>query len=303
MKKFITIITVSLFILICVCSLTGCNEDAKTTEDKKVTPATESVTEAPAEPSYDFPQLDEDDVLSQYTKDVKKRYSETGYSYFSFTNDEMNCYASAENYYIRSGYIQMWDIGSLEDYYNPILYLESDKPILVFTDEYGNVQSKGLYDVGWAYYGRLHRPVGLSKEYKSISSDVTREIVLTDSQVIVYSLGEIVASYDIPEGAIYCGRSELEGYIFRIEDEVYALRNKYFSGYEDFLDFKLEKLAEKVKFVILADYDVTQDTKIPLFQMEDGSLKAYYSEGGNKYDPSDPGHLVDISEGGGYYVF
>lgn len=303
MKKFIAIITVCLFTFICVCSFVGCSNDAKKSEQTPAIPAAQQNTEATTEPTYDFPQLDEDNLLDLYTLEVKSRYSD---GFFLMKDEEEEFYASAENYYIRSGYIQIWDIGSLDDYYNPVLYLKEDKPILAYTDEYGNVQLKGIYAVGSAYYGRLHKPVDLPEDYKSISSDHNKEIVFTGSRVLVYRMRDIVASYDISENARYCGKSGSEGYIFRIGDEVYALRNEHFSAIENFLDFKLEKLAEGVKFVVLADCKLSSDPwsywSQPIFQMEDGSLKAYVSWEGNEEDPADSGHLVDVHEGGGYSI-
>lgn len=92
-------------------------------------------------------------------------------------------------------------------------------------------------------------------------------------EVTQWEFNEIKDSWKLPTGAVFCGYSLEMGYIFRQGTDVYALIGNSITGGE------LKIIAHGVKTVVESDYyyDITAFS-VPLFLMEDGTLKAYINE-------------------------
>lgn len=305
MKKFIAIITtISLLTVIVLFSFTSCKTDTNTSKEANSTvetqaPIKESMTETPiVEQSNSFPSLPEEKrVLEEYISEVKKRKPQ-GEDY-AFSEEEKAFYTERG---IHFGNICSNEIknGSEIFYYYPVVYISKGEIVIIYTDSDGNVESYTFEKKeGSKDYGRLHRPSDL-KDFEVLSADKDREIIFRTSKVEVYQYQEVIASYEIPEGAIYCGLSEFEGFIFHLSDEVYALRGKN-GGISDYCELSLERIATEVEYVVLADYPLASDPwSQPLFKMKDASLKAYVRWYGDKNDPDDVDHLVELLYEGGY---
>ena len=297
MKKFIAIITtISLLTVIVLFSFTSCKTD--TNKGKNTTLPTES-TEAPTEPTYNFPSLPKaDEVVSWYITEIKGRTSDDK---FNFTEIEAAFYRS-QDFYMQDININRYHNGSVDTYYYPVMTLNNGEFTLLYTDEYGNVRSFVIGSNGGSSdHGRLHRPSSI-EDFEILSACKKREVLYIDSQVKVFEYQEITATYDIPEGAVYCGQSQFEGYIFHKDDEVYALRGKDNGRISDYHELKLDRIAKGVEYVILSDYALSSDPwSQPLFKMQDGSLKAYVRWYGDENVPDDVGHLVEPVYEGGYH--
>ena len=118
-----------------------------------------------------------------------------------------------------------------------------------------------------------------------------------DAKVQTWIFGEVVDEYTVPAGAIYCGYSDSEGYIFRDNNDVYAIKETD----ED----EIIPIAHNVKYVVETNYKLESDSCCqPLFIMTDGSIKTYCSWIGDDKDITDSSsHLIDITKDaieGGY---
>ena len=165
------------------------------------------------------------------------------------------------------------DILPIEEYQETEV-VSLDEAIKIFKeDHYASVEGYDFYDNGW-----------LSKGFESIGYihlvgvDVPENVnyflesrnsiyTFDGKELIEYSFGDIIGRITIDSEAIYCGISEMTGFIFRKGDTVYSV---------DFDLTEQKTIATGVKFVIDTDYAHNSDGwSQPLFLMEDGSVKAY----------------------------
>lgn len=162
---------------------------------------------------------------------------------------------------------------SVEEVYDePTISL--DEAIEFFKENpYEELKGYEFYDDGWLSngiesIGYIHL-VGIDVPENADYFLKSREsiYVFDGKELIEYSFGDIIGRITVDSEAIYCGVSEMTGFIFRKDDTVFCV------------DFKLTEnkpIAENVKFVISTSYAWNSDAwSQPLFLMNDGSIKAY----------------------------
>lgn len=174
-------------------------------------------------------------------------------------------------------------------------YREEVKKRLIADESFGYPDSKGQYykisvefetsgTLGTLYtteYGRIHidAPEVTTNVLGSLHiDDIYMNVIEStlawslyyaeaDSELILFQFGERVAS--IPVRGYYCGKSEQVGHLFR---DAYVVDAYSING----LAIEKQTIAGGVEYVVDSDYKQSSDAwSVPLFQMEDGSLKAY----------------------------
>jgi hypothetical protein len=223
------------------------------------------------EEGEDFLTDEEHEILKKWAEEVE--YDEIEFNSFSFTIFDTT-------------------FNSVSDYYYPLLYREGHSLVLWYTSERGSVLLKRVE--GWwndgNYIGHLHCDSQEEDWIKGGNGSVlTWDETAKEEQVKRYYFGEVVETFTVPEGAVYCGFSAFEGCLFRVGSDVYALdlATQESSG-------RLTCIAHNVQFVLDCAYALGSDPwSQPLFLMEDGQILAYCSwEGDKDSAPDDPSHLV-----------
>ena len=135
-----------------------------------------------------------------------------------------------------------------------------------------------------------------TRDKRLMSSEEVGEIYWDATACIAkfWFLGDELSTLELPFGAVYTGYSFWEGYIFRVDNDVYAMKLE---------EQKLTgvKIATGVKSVIAADYRLNSDAwSNPLFVMADGSLKGYCSWG-DRENPLSEKNLQEPQYEGGYF--
>lgn len=121
---------------------------------------------------------------------------------------------------------------------------------------------------GGTYVGDIHTINTPAEDYRVIFTLDGQQYLLDESTNVmyVYSYGSLVKSVELGSNAVYCGWSEGNGFLYRVEDKAYLLD----------LEFNKELIATGVEFVITSSFYHSSDAwSQPLFLMEDGSLKTY----------------------------
>ena len=239
------------------------------------------ISELPAVPD----EIDESTQVKNYLEYYNSRCNK---EHFLTENEEkilkdMGYIVSAD------GFIYNPNAGDIspEVFYYPELFNNNGILDFWFVDNFGHLYiSSADYIVEDINLGTNQ----LSGEIKLFSSQEFSLYYFPETNMVSsYSFGEIICSHTLPNESIYVGCSDLEGYIFRSNSNVfstkYSLRERSFTS---------KLIAQDVKEVIVADYPLSMENwSQPLFLMEDGTLKVYC---GNSSE------LLDIQTEGGYFV-
>ena len=296
-------------------STTEPTTEPSTTEPTSTEPTTEPSTTEPTstEPEeIDVFQFEEVETISEnidiYRAEVSARLEkvENGESFFTVEDREILKHwvedVEKEEIEFNTNSFSTFNrtFVNVSHYFYPVLFREGHSLVLWYTTEHGSILLEKVE--GWLnggnYIGHLHCD---SQEEEWISkhngSVLTWDETAKTEQVKRYYFGEVVETYTVPEGAIYCGFSDWEGYLFRVGTDVYSLD----LGTQS-VSAKLACIAHDVLYVIDSAYALGSDPwSQPLFQMVDGSIKAYVSWEGDKDAPvDDPSHLVAPWYEGGY---
>lgn len=192
-------------------------------------------------------------------------------------------------------------------YYYPVLYTDeaTDNIILYCSDERGTFWGIGIDEPvkdSWissssnvpepilnSFVTEIKRTAYGSLVYNSLMSTVTEWFHF-----------EARTQFKLPEESIYCGYSETENaFVFRAPNgDINILREKSRS-----LPMRIETIAHKVRMVITSSYDNSSDWfSVPLFLMEDGSVKAYIFDNSDKELDSEDFLQTPRVEGGNFRI-
>ncbi len=241
--------------------------------------------------------------ISVYRKEVAKRLDSIEEGEDFITDEEWEAISSnwdmSQNVYRHQSYFTTFDklYEETTKYYYPVVFREGNSLVMWYTSDTGSVLLKGVYGDwnGSNYVGHIHT----DSEDKVMASEVNYSITYNQEtgKVTVWRFGESSTTYDVTSGSEYCGFSDFEGYIFRSGTDVYALKAE--GTYNN--DGELVCIAHNVKYVIDADYYYGSDPWCqPLFQMTDGSVKAYIGWNGNQASPDDESHLAELQYEGSW---
>ena len=145
-------------------------------------------------------------------------------------------------------------------------------------------------------------------EYKQenkilLGTDVNMALVLdTKYNIATYwEYGKATKIWELPKNAVYCGKSPSVGYVFRDDSDVYAITVGAYITSTEGEDLKV--IAHNVKKVVVTNYNYDQiQLGVPLFLMNDGTLKAYVRTEANIKDKMDSEkRLKDPVHEGGYW--
>ena len=267
------------------------------------TPSEEPVEEPVAE--IDISIFDEVDAsyenLDVYRQEVSKRLNSLEEGNYFISDEEWTAIESNWDEDLHKNTISFTSSNGYEayDYYYPIVWRDENSLILWYTTENGYVILKRLCGT-WNdsnSVGSLH----LQTEEKTIYSqqDYSLSYNQETGRVTKWLFGKENFSYALPKGSEFCGFSNFEGYIFRDGTDVYALRLRKNQNSEE--EAEIVCIAHNVQYVIEADYHFGSDPwSQPLFQMTDGSIKAYIGWEGNEDIPDSETHLLAPRYEGGY---
>lgn len=286
-------ITVLLIAVIVLASLVGCAKKNTVT-----TTTTPTVTTAPTtDPRIlSFPEMDYQDA-----KAAREFYRDQISSREYFTPEE-EAILREKGYEIRGGYrLYRYDSSyhTVKRYDYPMVFRYRGDLFLWYLDQGGDLRFEAVVRDMWAPYlnpaGYVHFPEEHSGLQIYRSAEEGYLYSPQQGKVEIFRFGELISEVEIPEGAIYCGHSKIEGYVFRVGGDVYVMN--YDSGL-----WKVLPIAHGVSAVITADYSLSSDPwSQPLFLMQDGQILAYCSWEGDPQAPSDdPSHLVAPRYEGGY---
>lgn len=282
----------------------GCSASNNSETTPTATPvATEPQEEIEEIDFSKFPEFDTStrkDALEVYRKEVKSRLENLEENASFFTEAEWEAISTsyewqAEEVYKNQNSITTFDklYESVSEYFFPVVFRDGNSLVLCYTYEDGTVLLRRLHGY-WNnsnYVGELHYDSD-SYEESVISSDFTETVTYNQEtgKVTVWNFQEEINSYTLPKGAVYCGLSFFEGYIFRSGTDVYALRRA--------AETPVVCIAHNVQYVIDASYSFGSDPwSQPLLQMTDGSLKVYLGWG----EASDsPDCLQELRYEGGF---
>ena len=147
---------------------------------------------------------------------------------------------------------------------------------------------------GHGYVGDIHTyGMEFPRSAKQLSHSEYTTLYQFGNILVQYSMGKIFKEITLPDGAVYGGHSFWCGYLFRVENKLYAVNWDGFSQQYAQEETGLKLLCEGVQFIIEPNYRLNSDAwSQPLLLMEDGSIKAYVSWGEE--------HLQDPWYEGGY---
>lgn len=271
MKKIISLLVVLVVVLTMLCSCT---------EDNKATLNTNTATTQNKDVDIsDFPEVKATaENIDIYRKEVLKRLDSGNNTFYTE--------------------IEAAVVENIDDYHYPVVFKDGKNLVLWYTTTSGALQFEELQNysddtpLDNIYGGQLHYDVS-SDESITLESQAGYSITYVQKTGVIktWKFGKVVETYtDIPKGAIYCGFSEIEGYIFRKDTDVYAL------------DGVVKCIAHNVKLVIVSDYSYNPDAKSqPLFIMTDGSVKVYIRWEGDQNSPDSKTHLCDLERDGDWY--
>ena len=179
-------------------------------------------------------------------------------------------------------------------YHYPVVFRDGNSLVLWYSNGSGILLFRELYgdgNIGMKYGGEIHCIEGetiiLTKtDYKVTYSQETGEVKL-------WQFGKVLDCIEIPN-SVYCGISKY-GYIFRINEEVYCLKEVE----KNYKFDNIIRIAYGVKYVIETDYSFNEyEYSQPLLLMVDGRILAYVYF--DVFEPDDPRSLVSLEYEGGY---
>lgn len=292
MKKFFRIITLVLaFTTLLISANVASAKEIDSTNDLSKILTNES-----------FLELSSDEkMIDSYRKEIHKRMnmmSIMGYSFVTYEEQKLledNGYDVIIEENMALKYNKRH--GTIQRFYFPVLYKTQNGIEMWYVDYDGEVRVEGI--VGKLSSGYVWQKRG-NVHYNSNDDDVlvscTYYAITYDNStgcISVWEMGNNLRKHYVPTNSIYAGKSGNEGFIFRNESDVYAVRDYGCYTHE----FGVRVIAHNVEFVISTDYEADDpDTySQPLFLMKDGTVKCYctfYSDELSR--PDDDENLIDV---------
>ena len=291
MKKFFRIITLVLaFTTLLISANVASAKEIDSTNDLSKILTNES-----------FLELSSDEkMIDSYRKEIHKRMNMSimGYSFVTYEEQKLledNGYDVIIEENMALKYNKRH--GTIQRFYFPVLYKTQNGIEMWYVDYDGEVRVEGIVGklssgYAWQKRGNVH--------YNSNDDDVlvscTYYAITYDNStgcISVWEMGNNLRKHYVPTNSIYAGKSDNEGFIFRNESDVYAVRDYGCYTHE----FGVRVIAHNVEFVISTDYEADDpDTySQPLFLMKDGTVKCYctfYSDELSR--PDDDENLIDV---------
>lgn len=291
MKKFFRIITLVLaFTTLLISANVASAKEIDSTNDLSKILTNES-----------FLELSSDEkMIDSYRKEIHKRMNMSimGYSFVTYEEQKLledNGYDVIIEENMALKYNKRH--GTIQRFYFPVLYKTQNGIEMWYVDYDGEVRVEGI--VGKLSSGYVWQKRG-NVHYNSNDDDVlvscTYYAITYDNStgcISVWEMGNNLRKHYVPTNSIYAGKSGNEGFIFRNESDVYAVRDYGCYTHE----FGVRVIAHNVEFVISTDYEADDpDTySQPLFLMKDGTVKCYctfYSDELSR--PDDDENLIDV---------
>ena len=291
MKKFFRIITLVLaFTTLLISANVASAKEIDSTNDLSKILTNES-----------FLELSSDEkMIDSYRKEIHKRMNMSimGYSFVTYEEQKLledNGYDVIIEENMALKYNKRH--GTIQRFYFPVLYKTQNGIEMWYVDYDGEVRVEGI--VGKLSSGYVWQKRG-NVHYNSNDDDVlvscTYYAITYDNStgcISVWEMGNNLRKHYVPTNSIYAGKSGNEGFIFRNESDVYAVRDYGCYTHE----FGVRVIAHNVEFVISTDYEADDpDTySQPLFLMKDGTVKCYctfYSDELSR--PDDDKNLIDV---------
>lgn len=254
---------------------------------------------------------DEYDLLQQYRAEVCMRDNHPATGEYMVPEVELEVYEEcglefdSENkcVYADDGY------GAFIPWYEfPVIFNTGDVKQLCYTDDQGMLCYVMLKRNDWRSVKYMFTDYNIHCDIDSgeILINTNPYFAITYNSEIgsvkVWMHGILIREHDIPTESIYAGLSTNEGYIFRSDNDVYAVRDYgcYCVGGTE----GVNRIAQDVKLVIETDYCLGwEECAQPLFLMTDGTVKVFYSgisESGES-EFIDLNDLYDITVDGGFW--
>ena len=282
-------------VIICIMAisvLAGCGADKKETVSNTGSTNTTNTT------SYVKPfDMEEEELRSLYLKLKEEKSADEEF----ISNIEEKVYQE-NGFSIRNredGFITLFDTmyNELSEFYYPIVIPEQDQIVIAYTNEYGNLCIYNVSTDRNDYFGNIH----VVDDVDYIDSCANYSVEYVDGKLNLWEFGKITATAEVPTTAIYVGYSDWEGYLFRDAGDVYSVKIEKKNEYTGRV-FVCEVIAHDVARVLVSNYKLNSDAwSQPLFQMEDGSVKAYCVWHGDKDAPrDDKSHLAEPTHEGGW---
>ena len=240
--------------------------------------------------SYEFPEQDPSsrNTMTTYRNEVVSRLGNTDF----LTEDEISLLKNF-GYNIHGFWVSKYNNNYtvIDTFFYPVVFQYEGALVLWYTTEYGSLRFEKLAGSRTTFSnqgGTVHyyTPDDL------VENTFAQVVVIEGNTLAEYRFGDMVKSVEFPRRASYCGKSDTEGYLFRVNDDVYAI------------DLSLEsckQIASEVEYVLCSDYAYSSDFRSqPLFLMEDGSVCAFISQSLYGEDPENLGHLFPLVFEGGY---
>lgn len=292
MKKFFRIITLVLALITLLIS-------ANAASAMEIDSTNGSSEKSGNECFLEFPG--EENVMDSYRKEICKRMNRSIMEYSFVTDEEYellkdNGYDVIEEENLVLKYNKRH--GSIQRFYFPVIYKTQNGIEMWYVDYDGEVRVEvitGKISSGyiWQERGNVHYnsnnddQVLISCTYFAITYDNSTGCIS------VWEVGDNIRKHYVPANSIYAGKSDNEGFIFRNDSDVYAVRDYGCYTHE----FGVRVIAHNVEFVISTDYEADDpDTySQPLFFMKDGTVKCYCTfHTDRETTPDSVENLIDV---------
>lgn len=179
-------------------------------------------------------------------------------------------------------------------YHYPVLVQTESSLIMYYTDNWGDINKKTILGISKDFGGSIGNLHSAGTNAIHQTKEYLVEYDTETGYMTVYQFNKKIREEFIGKNAIYTGKSEFEGYIFRLGTDVYAVRYDCIT-----VDSGVYAIAHNVKEVVVADYYYSSDGfSQPLFLMTDGTLKVYGGPAGER--PDDEENLLNVRYEGGY---
>lgn len=169
--------------------------------------------------------------------------------------------------------------------YKPSLISYKGEPAIVYTSTDGLLMYWNLnYSVSNSEVASNSAHVEYDEEDGDIllETNINQALVFNQkmNDIKCWSNNMVVKKISLQEGAVFCGKTQNLGYIFRCENDVYTYTANCYAT--TVLGEELKVIAHDVKSVIISNYGYDDlNLEAPLFLMMDGTLKAYVNNDEN----------------------
>ncbi len=292
MKKFFWIITLVLTITTLLIST-----NVATASESYSTNGSSDVSNN--EGFLEFPG--DEKLIDLYRKEIHMRMNRSimGESFVTYEENKLledNGYDVIEKENLVLKYNKRY--GSIERFYFPVLYKTSNGIEMWYVDYDGEVRVEaitGKLSSGYVWQKRGNVHYNSNKEDQVLISCTYYAITYDSSTgcISVWEMGCNIRKHYIPINSIFAGKSDNEGFIFRSDSDVYAVRDYGCYTHE----FGVRVIAHNVEFVISTDYEADDPDLYsqPLFLMKDGTVKCYCTFYSDEFaTPDDEENLIDV---------